>query len=340
MPYIQPGHGDVHVNRPLTAIAVAFMQGAEAFIADRVFPVVRVQKKSDSYFVYPRGEWNRDDMSERAPGTESAGGTYEIADDNYSARVRARHQDIPDEIRANADDPLDLERDATQIVTRKGLLNREILWAASYFANGIWTFNADGVSAGATPPGSFDPTDPANNDKLHWNDAASTPIEDVRQGKRFVLEETGFMPNKLTVSRHVFDILLDHPDMVGRVDRGQTVGAAMVNRAALAALFEVDEVLVMDSIVNTAAKGQPDAHQFVAGKHGLLSYAPPTPGIMVPSAGYTFAWTGFLGAEAAGVRIKRFRMEHLETWRVEGQMAYAHKRVAADLGYFFNGIVA
>lgn len=340
MPYVQPGHGDVHLNRPLTSVAVAFMQSAEAFVASRVFPTIGVQKKSDSYFVYPRGDWNRDDMRERAPATESAGGTYTIGDDNYSARVRALHKDIPDEIRANQDDPIDLERDATRFVTHKGLLNREINWTNRFFVGGVWTFEADGVSAGATAPGSFDPTNPAANDKLHWNDGNSTPIEDVRQAKRFVLRETGFTPNKLTVGRDVYDTLLDHPDMVGRLDRGQTVGAAMVNRAALAGLFEVDEVLVMDAIQNTAAEGQTAVHDFVAGKHALLSYSPPSPGLLVPSAGYTFAWTGFLGAEAAGVRIKRFRMEPIESWRVEAQMAYDQKLVAADLGYFFDGIVA
>jgi hypothetical protein len=33
-------------------------------------------------------------------------------------------------------------------------------------------------------------------------------------------------------------------------------------------------------------------------------------------------------------------MDHLKSDRVEGEMAYDQKLVAADLGYFFNGIVA
>jgi hypothetical protein len=57
---------------------------------------------------------------------------------------------------------------------------------------------------------------------------------------------------------------------------------------------------------------------------------------MIPSAGYTFSWNGWMGASQLGHRIKRFRMEHLEADRVEVQMAFDHKIVAPDVGYFFE----
>jgi hypothetical protein len=61
---------------------------------------------------------------------------------------------------------------------------------------------------------------------------------------------------------------------------------------------------------------------------------------MTPTAGYTFSWNGYLGAGAEGNRIKRFRIERLESDRVEIQMAFDLKLVAADLGYFFTSIIA
>jgi len=342
MPYNLPSRSDVHVNRPLTNISLAFMQKAENFVAGRVFPIVGVSKQSDLYFTFDRGEWNRDAMEIRAPGTESAGGNYTMSTASYAAVVRAYHKDVADQIRSNADNPLNLDRQATEFVTLKALINREVNWVTNYFTSGApgatWTFDVDGASS-ATAAASFDPTNASNNNKLYWSDSSSTPIEDVRQGKRYVLEETGFMPNKLTLGRAVFDTLLDHPDIVGRLDRGQTDGPAKATRDSLAALFEVDEVLVLDAIKNTANEGATASHSFIGGKHALLSYAPPSPGILVPSAGYTFAWTGFLGGTAAGVRIKRFRMEHLESDRIEGESAYDQKRISEDLGYFFGDIV-
>ncbi len=339
MPFTQPSRSDVHVNRPLTNISIAFLQAADAFVAAKVFPNIPVSKKSDVYFTYDRGEFNRDEMEERAPATESAGGNYQVSTDTYLARTRAYHKDVPDEVRDNADNPINLDREATEFVTLKGLINREVNWSAAYFTVGdpgdTWTFDVDGNAARSA---SFDPTDAANNQVVFWDDAASTPIEDVRLLKRFVLESTGFMPNILTLGRPVFDALIDHPDIVGRLDRGQTTGPAKATRDSLAALLEVEDVAVMDAIQNTAVEGQTNVHAFIGGKNALLSYAPASPGLLTPSAGYTFSWTGRVGSGNDGMRIKRFRLDAIESDRIEIDMSYDQKKVSADLGAFFGDI--
>ncbi len=341
MPFTQPSRSDVHVNRPLTNISIAFLQNQEAFVASRVFPNIPVGKQSDAFFTYERGEFNRDEMEERAPATESAGGTYKIGTDTYFAKTRAYHRDVPDQVRANADDPINLDREAVDFVTHKALIKREVTWAAAFFTAGApgdtWTFDVDGAS---TRSGSFDPENASNNNVVFWDDASSTPIEDIRLLKRFVLESTGFMPNALTLGRPVFDALIDHPDIVGRLDRGQTpVGPAMANKAQLAALFELEDILVMDAIQNTGVEGQTNVHSFIGGKHALLSYRPSSPGIMTPSAGYTFSWTGLVGTGSDGLRIKRFRLDAIESDRVEIDMSYDQKLISADLGAFFGDIV-
>ena len=334
--YTQPSRSDVHVNRPLTNISIAYMQDRSNFVAGQVFPNIPVAKQSDAYFTYDRGEFNRDAMEERTPATESAGGSYTIGNDSYYARVYAYHKDVPDQVRANQDSPINVDREAAEFVTQKALIKREVTWADAYFKSEVWSFEADGASVRSS---SFDPAGTTANDVLHWNDAGSTPIEDVRLLKRFVLESTGFMPNVLTLGRPVFDVLLDHGDIVGRFDRGQTTGPALATRDALAALFEVETVLVMDAIRNTANEGQDASHSFIGGKHALLSYRPMTPGLLTPSAGYTFGWNGYVGASDEGLRISRFRMDHLRSDRIEGEMAYDQKLIAADLGAFFNSIV-
>lgn len=344
MPIVQPSRSDVHLNKPLTNISIGYVQDASHFVAGRVFPTVPVQKQSDAYFTYERGDFNRDEMQERTPGTESAGGTYEIGNDTYYARTYAYHRDIPEPVRANADNPINLDREAAIFVTQKAMIQKEVKWASTYFTAGApgdtWTFDADGVASSPTAAASFDPTNASNNDKLHWNDASSTPIEDIRQGKRFVLEETGFEPNKLTLGRPVYDALVDHPDIVGRIDRGQTGGPARATLVTLADLFEVEDVMVMNAVRNTAKKGATASHSFIGGKHALLSFAPATPGVMTPSAGYTFNWTGLTGSGNDGMRVKKFYMDAIESDRIEIDHSYDQKKIAADLGYFFGGIVA
>ncbi len=103
----QPTNSAVHVDAALTNISVAFLQNANHFAAGRVFPNVPVSKQSDRYFVFDRGDFNRDEAEVRAPGTESAGGGYEL--DNtptYFANVYAFHHDVPDQFARTLTPPL------------------------------------------------------------------------------------------------------------------------------------------------------------------------------------------------------------------------------------------
>jgi hypothetical protein len=326
----QPTQGDVHINTPLTNISVAFMQNPVNFIADKVFPNVPVSKQSDAYYVYDRGFFNRNEMEKRAPGTESKGVGYQLSNTSYFCSVAAIHHDIPDQVRANADSMIGPDRDAAALLAHQSLIYKESLWASTFFTTGIWGTNIAGTT-GVPVPGTS---------ALVWSDASSTPIEDVRTAKRTMAGSTGFEPNKLVLGRAVYDTLLDHPDIVDRIKYGQTAGApAKTSRQALMGLLEVDEILVMNGIQNTAKEGQTNAHSFIGGNHALLAYAPATPGLMVPSAGYTFAWTGYLGASEGGARVRRFRMENIGSDRVELEVAFQQKTISTELGYFFSSIV-
>src|SRR5574343_1017852 len=101
---MNPTVADSHVNTALTAISVAYVQDQTRFVADRVFPIVHVPKQSDRYFIYDRGDFNRDEMELRAPGTESAGAGYRL--DNtptYYCNKYSLHRDVPDDLIANSD---------------------------------------------------------------------------------------------------------------------------------------------------------------------------------------------------------------------------------------------
>ncbi|CAB4122321.1 Major capsid protein GpE [uncultured Caudovirales phage] len=328
---MQPTPGDVHVNAPLTNISIAFLQNANDFIASKVFPNIPVSKQSDRYYVYNRGDFNRDEMQERAPATESAGSGYSL--DNtptYYAPRYSIHKDIPDEVRSNADAVLNPDREATAFVTHKALIKREKLFVGRYFSAGNWGTDMSGVASS-----------PTGSQVLQWSDANSDPIANIRSAKRAIREQTGYEPNKLVLGRPVFDALIDHVDIVDRIKYGQTVGApAMANVQTLAALLAIDEILVMNAVENTAKEGQTASHSFIGGKKALLCHSATAPGLMTPSAGYTFSWTGLLGAGAEGNRIRQFRMENIGADRVEIDMCFDTKLVASELGYFFDTIVA
>lgn len=330
----QPSLSMVHVNGPLTNISLAYVQAQNNFIADRVFPPVPVTKQSDFFFSFDKADFLRDEFGLKAPGAGPDEGGYDIDQENpYHCHVRAYAHKIPDQIRANADSVLSLDTAATQLVMQKALIKRESTFTTNFLSTSVWDTDITGVSG--TPTGT---------QVKQWNDAASTPIEDIRAGMTAVQGATGFRPNKLTLTQQVWDILADHPDIIDRVKYSGGVGngtPARVTREAVAAILELDEILVSGAVKNSAEKGATIAVDYIAGKTALLTYSPATPTLMMPSAGYTFNWTGFLGSNGSGIRVKKYREpEKYECDMIEGQMTYDQKVVSSDMGYFFTSIIA
>jgi len=316
----QPTASDVHVNQPLTNISVAFLQDQAEFISDKVFPIVPVAKQSDRYFQFTKDQWFRSDAQIRGVSQESAGSGFEIdSTPNYRCDVLAVHKDLDDQIIANQDAPLDLDRAATEFVTRSLMLKKEKDWAAKFFKTSLWTGATD-----ATP-------------STKWNAANSTPIKEVRGRITSIHQKTGYRPNKLILARDVWAAIQDNSDFLDRIAYTAT---KIVSTGLLASVLEIDEVLIAGAVHNTAAEKATAvmAHVFTAG--ALLVYAAPRPSLMMPSAGYTFSWTGYLGASPQGLRISRMRADLLRSDRIEGEMAYDQKVVATDMGAFFYTCLA
>lgn len=327
-----PYLSQVHVDRPLSNMSVAYIQSETAFISGKVFPFVPVDKKSDKYFSYTKDDWFRDDAQLRAPNTESAGGGYDIDNTpSYTCLVYAYHKDVDEQENANADIPINMERDAVRFVTRKLLLRQEIQWVSDFFAASKWTGSSTGSDITVA---------------VQWNDPSSTPIEDVQAQQLAILTNTGFEANTFTLGFAVYQALIRHPDVIDLIKYGAGPGnPAIANEAALAKIFTVERVLVSKSVKNTAAK-TPGSTTFTgaltAGKNALICYVSGAPGIMVPSSGYTFMWKGV--SRGIGTTIGAYRIPMpwlgLENVRIEAEIAFANKLVGADLGAFFTSVVA
>jgi len=314
----QPTRNDVHANRPLTNISVAYVQKQDIYIATKVFPIVPVDHVSDIYYTYAKNDWFRDEAQRRAPATESVGSGYNVATDTYNCDVWAIHKDVPDQVRDNEDAAFNSDRDATEFVTQRLLLRQERQWAADFFTTSVW-------GTDLTPT------------NLWSNYGTSDPITDIKTAVRTILSTTGFKPNTLVLGYDVYIQLLDHPDIV---DRYKYTSSDLLNEQSLAKLFGIERVFVTTAVYATNVENETAAYAFVHGKHAWLGYVAPRPSLLTPSAGYTFAWKGASYGIGGSIGIKKFRMEPIASDRVEGQIAFDNKVVASDLGYFFNGAVA
>jgi hypothetical protein len=323
----QPTQSQVHVDAILTNISVAYMQRAENFIADKVFPVVPVDKQSDKYFVYTKNDWLRDEAQVRADGTESVGSGYNITTDNYYADVYAIHKDIGDQTRANADAPINVDREAAEFVTHRLLTRREIQFNTDFMTTGVWANDVAGVASS-----------PSTGQTLQWDDYTnSDPIEDIEEGKADILSVTGLEANTLVLGYDVFRSLKNHPDLVDRIKytSSQTITEDMIAR-----MFDIERVMVSKSIKATNAEGATQAYGFTTGKSALLAHVAPNPGVLTPSAGYTFSWTGVSQGMGLTIGTSSFRLESLRATRVEAELSFDNKVVSSDLGYFWNTIVS
>lgn len=327
-----PLPSDVHVNTPLTDMSVAWIQRQSNFIHDRVFPSIPVGKQSDLYYRLPRGAFNRSQIAPRAPGAPAQAMAYAMDTDSYRCEVFALSHQITDEARGNADVAVNLDRQGTELLTLQGRLHREITWASTFFKSSVWTRDVTGVAVVNSPA----------NQVLQWNDANSNPIDNVRAEATRQQLLTGFRPNVLTLGQPALDALVEHPEIIDRVKYGQTQGGpARANLNILAQLFEMDEVLVASAIQNTSAEGVADSNAWIVGKGAMLSFRPQAPGLMTPSAGYTFNWKS-MGGTGQGVRIMSARHPDPTTksdliWIED---SFVHKVVSADMGTYFDSIVA
>ena len=208
-----PTVGDVHVNRPLTNFAQKYLQDAMGFVALRAMPNLPVANKSDQYWIFNRSDFYRDEAQEVSDGVEAPSGGFRLSQDSYLARVYKWAKDVTDQQRANADSQVDLDNSSTQYVTHKLMIRRERLFMTRFFGASIWNQDFTGVDAA-----------PGANQFLRWNVAASTPIEDLRRGIERVQARSGFRPNRLLLSRQVWNVLMDHDDLLSRITGGATPG--------------------------------------------------------------------------------------------------------------------
>jgi Arc/MetJ family transcription regulator len=316
----QPTRSSVHVDALLTNISIAYIQDRSKYIATKIFPIIPVDKLSDVYFTYTKNDWFRDEAQRRGDSSESAGSGYNLTTASYQCDVYAFHKDIGDQTRNNADNPINLDSEATEFVTQRLLLRQERKFVADAFTTGVW--GTDRTLAG---------TD-------QWSDFVnSDPRDDVDTAKEAILGVTGFASNTMVVGWQVWRQLKNHPDFREQI---KYTSADNMTPGMVARMLEIDNFIIASSIYATNDEDATAAYSFNFGKSAWIGYVNPSPGLLAPSAGYTFAWNGVSGTLGEDVGISSIEMPLKKATRIEGEVAFDNKIVATDLGYFISAAVA
>jgi hypothetical protein len=298
------GSGGVHVDRVLTNISVAWPN--EGFVGERLFPAVQVMKQSDKYYVFGREMWSPDDDL-RAPGTvanEIPG--MKLSQDTYYAQEHSLQIPVTDEERRNVDNPMSPDRDATELVTQKIMLGREIAIKTLVTTTSNYASGNTVTLAGTTQFSDYTNSDPIG--------VFRTAIAAVH-AKIFV------EPNTVVIPYQVWTILQDHPDFIERIKYSER---AIVRGELLASLIGIQNIIVPGVGYNTAAQGQAVSLGYLWGKDIVLAYVPPRAGLRIPAAFYEFRWMQQV--------VDRWREEQRKSDLIRCSRSYDLKIVAQGEG--------
>lgn len=306
------------VTPELTAVAIAYRNNA--LIADAVLPRVPVGAQAFKYMLYPKGTYfqNIDTSVGRKgtpqqvefTGTETDSSTVDQALDDAVPLVDVENaRAMP-----GLPDPLMVAAEGIQELLA---LRREVRAAALVFAQATFAA-ANRVQLAGT-------------DQWSSTHADSQPIEDIMTA----LDTCVMRPNLMVLGNAVSSRLRRHATIV-KAYNGTTGDTGMVPLAFLRDLFELEEILVGQGWVNTAAKGQAVTLSRVWGKHCALIYRDKRASNM---HGTTFGFTAQWGTRVAGAEYDG------DIGMRGGQKVRSGESVkevvtASDLGYYIEDAVA
>ena len=311
---------DLHVDQPLTNLAIDFVNGG--FVANDLFPVFPVDKESDKYYLFTRREAFQASRALRAPNAPAAVKEWSLTTGSFACDEYALAGYIGDRERGNADAIIDLDGKTTLDLMQDLLLGQEIRVATIVTDTAVLTQNTT-LSGGN-----------------QWGTDTSDPLGAVRTGRAAIHAATGKNPTIMVVGRQVHDQLVDHPDLVERIKHSQL---GVVTPQLMAQLFEVDQYRVAEAIKDTANEGQSSATlSYAFGKNCVLAYVDPSPGPRTLSLGWTFSKRRAMGAggQPSSILVKRFRNEPAAADVIEASQIVVERLVSLNCGYLIKDAVA
>lgn len=313
----QPTINDIQAVDPvLTNMLIGYMQNDDRFVASKVFPYVSVDKDSGTYYILTKKHWFMDELQERAPGAPFPALGYGVSTTTFTTLQYAGEESIADEIRANNQMPMDLERISVQRLAQLSLIRKERAFAADFMTTSVWGTDDD-------------------DSTTDWDDyAAGDPVNDVYTAVRTISNNTGQQANTLVLGFIVHDALRLHPDILDRLKYTQAATTASVE-GAMAAIFGLSNYWVAKASYNSSNEGQTASYGAIIDDDALICYVDPGAGIMGATAGKTFVWAPGGGAGS----LYSYRNDDRQADVIKHKEQWDQKVTASDLGYFFAGVV-
>lgn len=300
------------VDARLTAIAIAYRNPDISLIADDVLPRTPVSAEF---------EWKEYDLAQgftvpdTKVGRKSAPNEVDFKHEVHQDKVVNYGLDdlVPNDDVDDADEGTDPLGDSAGYLSSLVDLGREARVAGLVFnpAN----HNNKVVLSGAS----------------QWDHEDADPTETIGDA----LDSVIIRPNVATFGQSTWTKLRRNRLLVQAI-KGTAQGAGQVSRQEFAEYFELQQIYVGSSFINTAKRGQPVAMSRVWGKHAAFLYRDRTAG---PQQGMTWGFTAAKGNKVAG-QIPEPKIGLNGSVRVRSGERLKELVVAKDLSYFFENAVS
>lgn len=318
----------------LSNMAMAFFQEEKTHFAKNIFPICPVSLSSGQYYIFNKEELAADQVQRKPAYGKVAPAGFSHTEAPYTCHVDQIIVGI-DQIaalnyqRTRVPVAIDPKRNKVRMAAEQINLHLDRIFAEQFFKDTAWTNVKEGSDS------------PDGGSKFAYFDDASADIIGLFDDyKRDILLGGLRMPNKLILGYDAFVKLKNHPQFLERVTgSGSTPNPARVNEQVIGAILGIPTVKVIYRVYNKAQVGQAAQMGFVCdAKSALLAYAPESPSVEEPSAGYIFTWD-MLG-NGQWVAASQFDGEPgTHTEYVESLMATDMRRTCSDLAIFLKGCV-
>lgn len=308
-----PVRKNIHTDRALTNISQQFNQ--PELIMTKVWPVVPVKKDSDEYFEYDNSHMRIDETlwGDRDVANEV---DWEVTKKSYVTERHGLKKLVTDKERRNADSPIVTDRDTTENLTEKLMLRREKRLTAI-------------LTNAANYPTGHKPTLVLATQWDNYGSATSDPSKDIATGRIQLAKAIGKRPNLLILPLEVFEFLREHPLIVDRVKYTKT---GIIDMSDLAALFDIEKILIAGSLESTANEADAVALNFLWGKNAYLGYTTKRASLKSPSWGYHI--------QSRKMRTDRWRDEERDGDMIRVSYEDVPKLITSAAGYIIQAAIA
>lgn len=322
-------------NMYLSNLSMSFFQNPSYYFATSIFPICPVMQSTGQYYVFNKAELAKDQVRRKPKFGKVEPAIFSHSEETYSCNVDQIILGIDDIAalnyqRSNAPATIDPRRSKTRLTTEQMRLHLDRIFAEKYFKADVWENVKTGSSTAST-----------SDEFVHFDDANADIVGLFDEVKRDILLKGRRLPNKLTLGYDAYIGMKNHPQFLERVvGSGSTPNPARVNEQVISTVLEIPTVKVIYSTQNEANIGQKANMQFICdSKAALLSYAPDTPAVDEPSAGYIFTWD-MLG-NGQWMATSEFEGESgTHSSFIEGLLSTDMRKTCDDLAIYFDSCVS